>query len=110
MIRGVLTSELNANEYFESVQSALDTEKKNPNNMMLDVDVAGEVKTKDIGDKGVFSHLIYHFEIDPTTFGTTKVVFASKWISSNLGKIRLEKLRSAYDQVKRTETISKNQH
>jgi hypothetical protein len=35
VIRGVLTSELKANEYFESEQSALDSEKKNHNNMIL---------------------------------------------------------------------------
>jgi hypothetical protein len=108
VIRGVLTSELKANEYFRLVKSALDSEKKNPNNMMLDVDVAGEIETNDIGDKGVFSHRIYHFEVDPTTFTATKVMFASKWISSNLGKIRLDKLRSWYDQVKRTPSISRS--
>jgi hypothetical protein len=108
VIRGVLTSELKANEYFESVQSALDSEKENPNDMMIKVDVAGGIKTKDIGDKGIFSHRIYHFEVDPTTFTTTKVMFASKWISSFLGEIRLGKLRSKYEQVKRTPYISKS--
>jgi len=82
------------------VASALDLEKKKPNDMMLDVDVAGGFVTKDIGDAGEFSHRIYHFEVDSTSFATTKVMFASNWIKSNLGEIRLQKLRSKYEQVK----------
>lgn len=68
VIRGVLTSESKVQEYFRLVESALDSEKKNPNDMMIDVDVPGGIKTNDIGDKGMFSHRIYHFEVDPLTF------------------------------------------
>ncbi len=101
VIRGVLTSEQIANAYFQSVKSALDSEKKHPNDMMLDVDVANGIITKDIGDIGVFSHRIYHFELDPTTFTTTKVIFASNWIKTNLTSTRLDLFQSKYEQTKK---------
>jgi hypothetical protein len=98
VICGVLTSEEKAFEYFQLMMNALDSEKETPNWLMTKVNMPGEMVTNDIGDKGVFSHRIYHFELDPTVFRATKVVFASDWIESYLGEVRLKMLRTKYEQ------------
>ena len=50
----------------------------------------GKYKTPDIGDEGPkFSHKIYHFVVDPETFKTTHVKFASPHVTQMLGNIAL---------------------
>lgn len=100
VIRGVLTSEEKANAYFQLVKVALASEKDRPNDIILKVDGTDGLITPDIGDIGVFPHRIYHFELDLTTFMTTKVIFASEWIKSNLCSIRLGVFKSKYEQAK----------
>ena len=52
----------------------------------------GKYKTSDIGAKGPeFPHNIYHFVVDPETFETTHVKFASPHVKQMLGNIALTK-------------------
>ena len=103
IVRGIFCSDNSAEEYFEKVKEAVDLEIRAPNSMILDVDVEYGLQTKDIGAQNPFSHKIYHFEVDPNTFKTQKVIFASEWVRNNLDK---EKLQNEYVTQKEGKTGS----
>jgi len=106
IVRGIFCAENAANEYFKAVKRAVDQEIREPNKMMLMVDVEFGFQTKDIGDGNPFSHKIYHFVVDPNEFKTEKVIFASEWVRLNLDPIKLKKLKYEFLEERKTKSGS----
>ena len=93
IIRGVLTTQIVHDFYLQSLNTDIESETNKPNPVINNnIAKGGKYKTSDIGAKGPeFPHNIYHFVVDPETFETTHVKFASPHVKQMLGNIALTK-------------------
>jgi len=102
-VRPILTNEMQHQEYLELLNTALDTERDGPSPIFDYVAPNKRYKSTNLGDLvkygSSFSHNIYHFDVDPETFRTTHVEFASPYVTAHLGRVLFERLRRNYHET-----------
>ena len=91
IIKGVLTSQKAHDAYVKSLNRSIDLQKNIPNTVINYIAKDGKLRISDIGSRGPkFPHNIYHFTVDPESFLTTHVNFASPYVSKMFGHLLLK--------------------
>ena len=91
IIKSVLTSQEVHNAYVKSLNRSIDLQKNIPNTVINTIAKDGKRFSSDIGREGPkFPHNIYHFTVDPESFLTTHVNFASPYVSKMFGHLLLK--------------------
>ena len=91
IIKGVLTSQKAHDAYVKSLNRSIDLQKNIPNTVIDYIAKDEKYRSLDIGSEGPkFPHNIYHFTVDPESFLTTHVNFASPYVSKMFGHLLLK--------------------